>query len=115
MTKKLNTGAITNELEGSVFFSQKKPLSSSPVTPKPPANKSPEAVKPAVKQHTITQAPANTPSEKRTFIKRAFDIFGDQLSYLTKESLQDRLAGKEGSMNAMLREALDEWIKKRKT
>jgi hypothetical protein len=53
-------------------------------------------------------------SGKRAFIKRTFDIFEDQLGYLTKESLQDRLAGKEGSMNAMIREAIDDWIKKRK-
>ena len=49
----------------------------------------------------------------RSFIKRAFDLYEDQLSYLTRESLQDRLAGKEGSMNAMVREAIDDWIKKR--
>jgi hypothetical protein len=56
-----------------------------------------------------------TISGKRAFIKRTFDLFEDQLSYLTKESLQDRLAGKEVSMNSMVREAIDDWIKKRQT
>jgi hypothetical protein len=31
---------------------------------------------------------------------------------LTRLSLQERLAGKERSMNEMVREALDDWIKK---
>jgi hypothetical protein len=72
-------------------------------------------VKPRGSQEIVAPHSSTASSGKRTFIKRTFDIFEDQLSYLTKESLQDRLAGKEGSMNAMVREAIDDWIKKRKT
>ena len=112
MTKKLNTSVITNELEGSIFFSQKRPSSS--LEEKVPLNKHREAIKPPEKKDSATQTLPVTAPAKRTFIKRTFDLFEDQLAYLTKESLQDRLAGKEGSMNAMVREALDEWIKRRK-
>jgi hypothetical protein len=44
---------------------------------------------------------------------RSFLIYDDQLDYLRRASLEERLAGDEGSMNAMLREAIDDYIKKR--
>jgi hypothetical protein len=82
---------------------------------------------PAIERPDVNRPPSPTTSidgpaplkpkaaiSTRPFIKRTFDLFEDQLNYLTKESLQDRLAGKESSMNAMVREALDEWIEKRK-
>lgn len=50
---------------------------------------------------------------KRSFVRRTFDFYDDQSTYLTRESLQERLAGKEKSMNEMVRDALDDWIKKR--
>lgn len=53
-------------------------------------------------------------SPKRSFIRRTFDFYEDQITYLTRESLQERLAGKERSMNEMVREAIDDWINKRK-
>jgi hypothetical protein len=51
-------------------------------------------------------------SPKRSFVRRTFDFYDDQITYLTRLSLQERLAGKERSMNEMVREALDDWIKK---
>ena len=50
---------------------------------------------------------------KRPYVRRTFDFYEDQIAYLTRESLQERLAGNEVSMNAMIREAIDDWIKKR--
>jgi hypothetical protein len=60
-----------------------------------------------VKEHLVSQ------STKRSFVRRTFDFYDDQIVYLTRQSLQERLAGKEMSMNEMVREALDDWIKKR--
>ena len=54
-------------------------------------------------------------SPKRKFIRRTFDFYEDQITYLTRESLQERLAGKERSMNEMVREAIDDWINKRRS
>ena len=113
MTKRLNTSTITNELEGSVFFSQKSPPSSREQD-SPPV-KQQKAIKLHEKKSAIPHTLPITTSAKRTYIKRTFDLFEDQLAYLTKESLQDRLAGKKGSMNSMVREAIDEWIKRRKS
>ena len=53
------------------------------------------------------------PRRNRPYIRRTFDFYEDQIAYLTRESLQERLAGNDVSMNAMIREAIDDWIKKR--
>ncbi len=46
----------------------------------------------------------------RPFVRRTFDFYEDQIEYLTTVSLQARLAGQGGSMNAMIREAIDQYI-----
>jgi hypothetical protein len=51
---------------------------------------------------------------KRSFVRRSFDFYEDQVSFLTRVSLEERIAGREGSMNAMVREALDDYIQKKK-
>ena len=51
---------------------------------------------------------------KRSLLRRSFDFYEDQIAYLTRVSLENRLAGKEGSMNAMVREAVDDYIQKKK-
>ena len=59
--------------------------------------------------------PASKPQgAARPYVRRTFDLYEDQLMYLTRASLEERLAGGEGSMNAMVREALDAYIQKRK-
>ena len=52
-------------------------------------------------------------STNRPFIRRTFDLYEDQVAYLTRASLQERLDGNDISMNSMIREAVDDWIKKR--
>jgi hypothetical protein len=89
---------------------QEKPAASGSPTPVPATEHVPTA--PAERLDTPARKAESPP--KRAFIKRTFDLYEDQLAYLTKESLQDRLAGKEGSMNAMVREAIDDWIRRRK-
>ncbi len=61
---------------------------------------------------TIDKHPA-AQSSKRPFVRRTFDFYDDQIAYLTRQSLQERLSGKWRNMNEMVREALDDWIKKR--
>ena len=65
-----------------------------------------------------TEPPVKSPQpdgqlQRRSFLRRSFDFYEDQIAYLTKVSLEERLAGKDSSMNAMLREAVDDYIKKR--
>jgi hypothetical protein len=49
---------------------------------------------------------------KRSYIRRTFDFYDDQITYLSRKSLQGKLDGKEISMNEMVREAIDDWINK---
>jgi hypothetical protein len=123
--KKLNTDAITSELAGSAFFpmrptqnrQEKQPSKTAPVAvqddpikPQPQVTGTRQsATKPIVKP---LRAPHVT---ARPYVRRTFDLYEDQLAYLTRASLEDRLAGGEGSMNAMVREALDAFIQKRKS
>ena len=50
---------------------------------------------------------------KVSFVRRTFDFYEEQITYLKQASLREQLEGKEGSMNAMVREAVDDWIAKR--
>ena len=117
MKKRLNTEAITNELAGnSAFFPDYQGQDTSVedhVTSIPSVSEEPQV--PVTKQAT-TAASSSSPtvSAKRSFVRRSFDLYEDQIAFLTRVSLEERLAGKEGSMNAMVREALDNYIKKRK-
>jgi len=46
--------------------------------------------------------------------RHPFDIYQDQLDLLRKLSLRDKMKGEIGSMSAMVREALDTYLKDKK-
>ena len=126
--KKLNTDSITNELERSSFFptrsvqrreepSPDKPtpqplvtLPTKTVVDQPAPIPAPQVV---TQKFTTPPVPVAAPAGRR-YIRRTFDYYEDQIAYLTKASLEERLAGGEGSMNAMVREAIDAFIEKRR-
>jgi hypothetical protein len=123
--KKLNTDSITNELEHSSFFPGRPAQKPDSETSKAPAAQ-PAPIKmaetvvlrpftePAPTTRPVPSAvPASAPAGRR-YIRRTFDFYEDQIAYLTRASLEDRLAGKEGSMNAMVREAVDLLIRERR-
>ena len=126
--KKLNTDSITNELERSSFFptrsvQRREDPSPSKPTPQPLVTQPAKAVvnqpAPSPAPQVVTQrftAPPMpvAPPTSRRYIRRTFDFYEDQIAYLTKASLEERLAGGEGSMNAMVREAIDTFIEKRR-
>jgi hypothetical protein len=127
--KKLNTDSITNELVNSSFFPrtpQKReevtPMPSQPepitpvdlVSPLPEVRPLPSRPAPVAKPlPAAVPAPAPAPAGRR-YVRRTFDFYEDQISFLTKASLEDRLAGKESSMNSMVREAVDSFIRERR-
>jgi hypothetical protein len=45
--------------------------------------------------------------------RHPFDIYHDQYESLKELSIKDRMQGRDGSMSAMVREALDAFIQKR--
>ena len=53
-----------------------------------------------------------TTGRRKIKSRHAFDIYEDQLEELQKLSLEDRMRGGAGSMSAMVREALDDYIAK---
>ena len=57
--------------------------------------------------------PDDGKSGRREFIRRGFEWYADQLRALKKLSLEEQLEGKAGNMSQMVREALDDYLKKR--
>jgi hypothetical protein len=60
-----------------------------------------------------TGRPVDRVTNKRLLVRRGFEWYEDQLAALKRLSLQEQMEGKEGSMSAMVREALDDYLKKR--
>jgi len=56
--------------------------------------------------------PPTTTGKRKIKSRHAFDIYEDQIEVLQKLSLEDRMRGGPGSMSAMVREALDDYIAK---
>ena len=60
-----------------------------------------------------TARPDSVQSERREFIRRGFEWYADQLRALKKLSLEEQMEGKPGNMSQMVRDALDDYLKKR--
>ena len=120
MSKKFNVNDIVeerkNELDNSALFQVKKP----PAPAKDVASTTLQ-VREEEEAHATIPSPvasgrppqAATPSTKHSFVRRTFDFYEEQIAYLKQESLREQLEGKEGSMNSMVREAINDWIAKR--
>jgi hypothetical protein len=120
MSKKFNVNEIVserkNELDSSPLFQTNSPSAPVRDTFSSTLTKSEQedTREPRSSLLSTGQAPqSTTPSVKRSFVRRTFDFHEEQIAYLKQESLREQLDGKEGSMNAMVREAIDDWIKKR--
>jgi hypothetical protein len=120
MSKKFNVQAIVderkNELDHSPLFHAEKPASTVN-----DASTSKRPRKDKVTPQPMMQSPLTSPepqqpaqqASKKPYVRRTFDFYEEQIAYLKQESLREQLDGEEGSMNAMVREAIDDWIKKR--
>jgi hypothetical protein len=123
MSKKFNVNDIVqerrNELDGSPLFQAQRPPTSmqepeeAPSPPLPGGEAKDTRVSVPSPRASETAAQGATSSLKRAFVRRTFDFYEEQIAYLKQESLREQLEGKEGSMNAMVREAIDDWIRKR--
>jgi hypothetical protein len=49
---------------------------------------------------------------RRIITRNSFEIFEDQMDSLRERSFQDKREGKLGSMSAMVRDAIDEYLRK---
>ena len=77
----------------------------------PPKQSTDEATARPPDEHTIR--PPDRTTGDYELIRRGFDWYAYQLRTLKKLSLKEQLEGKPGSMSAMVREALDDYFKKR--
>jgi hypothetical protein len=106
-TKGLDANAVQSDL---VKSSKKRELTGSAFFQPQPNKKDreqPEPVRPVLPVR-------GTNSIKRVMKSRhPFDIYQDQYESLRELALSDRMQGGEGSMSAMVREALDAFIQKR--
>lgn len=59
--------------------------------------------------------PAAPTSKRKIKSRHAFDVYEDQVEALQQLALEDRMRGGAGSMSAMAREALDDYIAKVRT
>lgn len=54
------------------------------------------------------------PNGKRIITRNSFEIYEDQMDALRRLAFEDKMAGKGGSQSAMVREAIDTYLEKRK-
>ena len=103
MSKKhYDTEHLTNELAGgkSLFFSD------------PPKREEPAGQQnPAVPERANARTPERA-NGKRIITRNSFEIFEDQMDSLRERSYEEKRAGKVGSMSAMVRDAIDAFLKK---
>lgn len=119
MTKKLNITGITNDLEGSAFFPQKK--SPTPL-PEIVEEQKPQIVKPINTEansqgvpppvpHRVPKSLPLIPKSKRLIKQRQpFDIYEDQYVRLKKIADDEREFINGRGMSLMVREAIDKYL-----
>jgi hypothetical protein len=71
----------------------------------------PSPAKPKPKAKPVAKAEEPDAPKRGIKTRHPFDIYKDQLERLKKLSLQAQMRGEVGSMSAMVREALDNYLK----
>ena len=84
-------------------------------SPRPTANPTGRPVDEPTGRRTDEPVPRPTDRStgRRMPLRRGFEFYEDQLASLKQISLQEQLAGKSGNMSQMVREAIDDYLKKR--
>jgi hypothetical protein len=108
MKKQLNVGSIQSELRGgSAFFPGYKGSNSRvPSEPAPMPANVPE--QPSVEANARSSV---RPNGRRIITRNSFETYEDQMESLRKLSYREKMEGKVGSMSAMVRDAIDDYLK----
>jgi hypothetical protein len=96
--------ALGSPLDGMPSIQKPKPAPQ--VLPPSPDRQAPDAPERA-NAPTVVRA-----NGKRIITRNSFEIFEDQMDSLRERSFQDKRQGKLGSMSAMVRDAIDEYLRK---
>ena len=93
----------------------KSPMEDFPAIEKPPlpaTDQTSTIVPPVLPDRPGRDGLPTTTGKRKIKSRHAFDIYEDQVEALQKLSLEDRMRGGAGSMSAMVREAIDDYIAK---
>jgi hypothetical protein len=71
-----------------------------------------DSVPPGLPDRPVPNEPSTTPSRRKIKARHGFDVYEDQVEALRKLALEDRMRGGVGSMSAMVREAIDDYLAK---
>ena len=72
-------------------------------------------VPPVLPVRPVRVVPSAITGRRKIKSRHPYDIYEDQVEELKKLALEDRMRGGAGSMSAMVREAIDEYIAKVRT
>ncbi len=120
----MNDSPFAN-LDTSLLRSTKPPIEKRDETiPSPIQKDSPRTgVRPLTRWHERANAPTPAesfaripvrPNGKRIITRNSFEIYEDQMDALRRLAFEDKMAGTGGSQSAMVREAIDTYLEKRK-
>ena len=90
------------------------PLDNMPAIQKP--QPTPVVPQPVTNEVQAQQSNARTPERlngKRIITRNSFEVYEDQMDTLRELAYHEKRAGKLGSMSAMVREAIDTYLKTR--
>jgi hypothetical protein len=119
MKKQLNVDRIQSELRGgSAFFPgyQGSPSPAPPAAaPEPQVSEEPsERANGRSPGWSFARTPVRQPA-RRIITRNSFEIYEDQMEALRRLSFQEKMDGKVGSMSAMVRAAIDTYLKEHPT
>jgi hypothetical protein len=116
MKKSLDTTEITNELEGaSLYFkrAREEKQQSNDAADKPALAQTNQGVPVPVAPYGVPRTPV--PPRRVIKQRQPFDIFEDQYRELKQIADSERTLGLPGSMSRMVREAIDQYLKKKRS
>jgi hypothetical protein len=103
----LGLGNNTPKPQEQAAAPQQQPVS----TPAQPIQQQPERPNASTPQRSNARTPERV-TTKRIITRNSFEVYEDQMDSLRDRSYQEKRAGKIGSMSAMVREAIDAYLKK---
>lgn len=103
----LGLGDNTPKPQEQAAVPQQQPVS----TTTQPISQQPERPNVRIPERSNARTPER-PNGKRIITRNSFEVYEDQMDSLRDRSYQEKRAGKLGSMSAMVRKAIDAYLKK---